>query len=77
MKQATQTEAVLMTVHAIAEAIRGLGEVPAGHLYAQVMSRMSLESFEAIIGVLIGAGLVKRGSSHMLTWIGPKPKVKS
>lgn len=30
-----------------AEAIRELKSVPAGHLYAQVMGRMSLEAFEA------------------------------
>lgn len=55
---------------AVAEAIRDLGQVPAGHAYAHVMAYLSLEQFEAIIAVLVKQGLVRRDPSHLLTWIG-------
>lgn len=55
---------------AVAEVIRGAGSIPSGHLYAQVMGRMSLASYEAIIRGLKGAGLVSE-RAHMLTWTGP------
>lgn len=56
---------------AVGDAIRDLGEVPAGHLYARVMGYMSLRSFDALIDILVKAGLVRR-SSHLLIWVGPK-----
>ena len=56
----------------VADAIQELGSVPAGHLYAAVMGHMSLETFEGIVGVLVGAKLVRRDASHLLTWIGPR-----
>jgi hypothetical protein len=65
-----QTAALLASL-AIAEAIRTVGSVPSGHLYAQVMSRISLDSYQAIIRMLKGAGLV-RESCNELTWIGPR-----
>ena len=55
---------------AIAEAIREMGSVPSGHLYAHLMSQMSLESYEAILALLIRSGVVRRESSHLLVWTG-------
>jgi hypothetical protein len=60
---------VLATM-AVAEAIRELGSVPSGHLYAQLMGQLSLESYGAILRTLKGAGLVEE-KSHLLTWVGP------
>lgn len=61
-------------VLALAEAIQDLGQVPAGHLYAGVMSHMSLEEFEWAIDRLVFTKLVSRAGTHLLTWIGaPKP----
>lgn len=65
--------AALHVARAIADAIRELGEVPAGHLYAQVMAQMSLGTFEQIVGLLVDAGLVRRAPSHLLVWVGLKP----
>lgn len=65
-----KNKAALQIAVAVAEAIRDLGEVPNGHLYARLMGRMSLDAYNAIIGALKGAGLVKE-ESHVLTWIGP------
>lgn len=64
-------KAFVLATGAIAEAIRELGEIPSGHLYAQVMSRMTLPTYEAIIDRLIGAELVSR-QNHLLKWIGPQ-----
>jgi hypothetical protein len=66
----SQEAAALAVAKAVAEAIRELGSVPAGHLYAVLMARMSLETFEKIVGALVGAGLVRRDGSHLLTWTG-------
>ena len=69
-----QIKAALEITLAVADAIRDLGAVPSGHLYAQLMGTMSLENFQAVIRTLKGAGLVREGA-HMLTWIGPEKVV--
>jgi hypothetical protein len=72
MNEATTKQQVLAAMNtavAIAEAIRELKSVPSGHLYANVMGRMSLETFEAIIRTLKNADLIKETSSHELIWI--------
>jgi len=66
-----KVSAAVRAVAAIAEAIRELGQVPAGHLYAKLMGSMSLDQFEKIISILVKAGLVKRDASHLLHWVGP------
>lgn len=67
-----QVTAYIQTVRAIADAIKEMGSVPAGTIYATVMSVMGLPAFERIIGTLTSAKLVKRDPSGMLHWIGPK-----
>jgi hypothetical protein len=61
---------------AVAEAIRELGEVPSGHLYARVMPYVSASAYDRILGILIEAKLVRRSGSHLLTWIGPAKEEK-
>jgi hypothetical protein len=63
--------AVRAVANALLEAIRAAGPngVPAGHMYAMVMDRMSLDSFEALIAALVGIGQVRRESSHLLVAI--------
>jgi hypothetical protein len=68
-----QVRAALEVTRAVAEAIRDLGEVPSGHLYARLLGTLSLEQYEAIIGVLKRTRLVEEDSSHVLRWIGPPP----
>jgi hypothetical protein len=60
------------TIRAIADAIRELGTVPAGTIYAVVMGKISLEAFEKILGILKGAQLIEQDQSSLLRWIGPK-----
>jgi hypothetical protein len=61
----------LMACAAMAEAIRELGSVPSGHLYANVCGRMDQPTYERIIETLKRAGLVAE-KNHLLTWVGPK-----
>ena len=65
-----QAVAYIQIIAALAEAIRGLGSVPSGHLYAYVMGGMTFPQYRRAIEVLKGAGLVK-DEGHLLTWIGP------
>jgi hypothetical protein len=71
MSKTSEAIATVRVAHAIAEAIRNLGEVPSGHLYARVMGVMDLRQYEQVIDLLIDARLVEREPSHLLRWIGP------
>ena len=64
-----ETRAALWIVAAVGEAIRDLGEVPSGHLYAGLMGNMSLATYERIIGILKDQGMVSE-SNHLLRWVG-------
>lgn len=55
-----------------AEALRDLGSIPSGHLYARMMAHVTYGEYTAIIRTLRGAGLVDE-RHHELFWIGPKP----
>ena len=71
--ESTEQERIAVIVGiivAVAEAIRELGSVPSGHIYARLMGRMSLETYEGIINVLVRKGIVRRESSHLLVWTG-------
>ncbi len=65
-------KAFLELHRAVADAIRALGTVPSGHLYARVMEHVSQDQFDSILARLKGAGLVVEDQSHLLRWIGPK-----
>lgn len=69
----TQHVAALALIRIVADAIRNLGEVPSGHLYARMMGHMSLATYTSIITNLKRAKLVKE-SAHLLTWIGPRSR---
>jgi hypothetical protein len=77
-KQRTKNEAkaALDTVRAVADAIRELGSVPSGTLYAVVMSYMDLATYERIISILKNCGLVAE-EGRLLTWTGPKPETET
>ena len=62
--------AAITAIKAIADAIRELGEVPSGHLYAHLMGKMSLADYNKVIGILKGATLVSE-SGNLLKWTGP------
>jgi hypothetical protein len=62
-----QLVAGLDMLRALAATVKELGEVPSGQLYAHVMDRMTLPTYEKAIGLLIGSTIiVKRGD--VLVW---------
>jgi hypothetical protein len=69
MQKEDVTRALMITA-TIGQTIAELGEVPSGELYAQVMGKLSLESYNAVIATLKRAKLVEE-RSHLLRWIGP------
>lgn len=66
---AADIEAAVQIASAIAGAIKDLGEVPSGHLYARVMGHMSLQTYELILTMLQRAGLIEV-KNHLITWTG-------
>lgn len=64
-----QEKAAVEIVLAVGSAIKELGSVPNGHLYARLMGQMSLETYNKIIALLVKTGAVKN-DNHLLTWIG-------
>ena len=68
-----QILAAVETTKAVAEAIRELGSVSDGTLYAGVMSHLDLKQYRAIIEILVQAGLITN-TNHRLVWIGGAPR---
>lgn len=68
---ATQAEvsAAVQVVVAVGEAIKAFGKVPNGELYAHLMGRMSLETYNKIIALLVKTGAIKV-ENHEIIWIG-------
>lgn len=64
-----QEKAAVEIVLAVGSAIKELGSVPNGHLYARLMGQMSLETYNKIIALLVKTGAVKN-DNHLLTWVG-------
>lgn len=69
MSMTAQEKAALGIVLAVGEAIKELGSVPNGHLYAQLMGKMNLETYNKVIAILVKTGAVKN-ENHLLTWVG-------
>ena len=66
-----QARAAVAVAGAVGDAIRELGSVPSGHLYARLMGHLSLEAYESILSTLVQTGLVRREANHLLVWSGP------
>ena len=71
MSTKEQIIAAIKVIAAVGDVIRELGSVPAGHMYANLSGRMSLDTFNGIILKLVDAKLVHRERTHLLVWIGP------
>jgi hypothetical protein len=69
---ADKLAAALSVIRLIADTIREVGSVPSGTLYANLMGRMDLGTYQRIIDTLKGAGLVSESRASLLTWIGPE-----
>ena len=67
---AKQITAYLNTVKAVADAIKEVGEVPSGSLYAMLIEHLTLEQYNRIIGHLKTAGVVVE-KNNVLYWQEP------
>ena len=56
---------------AVSETVREAGQVPSGVLYAGLVGVVDLPTYEWVLGKLIGAGLIKVESNHLIRWVGP------
>jgi hypothetical protein len=65
----SREEVLVKIAGAVAEAIKELGQVPSGHLYAALMGQMSLDDYNAVLSMLRRQKLV-RVNNHLVTWIG-------
>ena len=64
-----EQRAALEIVRAVGEAIKELGEVPSGVLYAHLMRIMSLTAYQMVIETLCRSGLVSV-SNNVIKWEG-------
>jgi hypothetical protein len=60
---------LLATATVLLDAIKELGSVPNGYLYANVSAYMNLREYDRIIAALKDNGLIKE-ENHVLTYIG-------
>ena len=68
-----ETAAALMIIRAVADAVRDLGQVPEGELYAAIMGHLSLDAFNRVLEILKRGGMIQvRG--HLVIWTGPDQK---
>ena len=63
-----RVQAGVTLLHAIAETIRFLGEVPSGEIYARLSGRITLADYEQAIAILKRSGLVTETPGHLLRW---------
>ena len=55
-------------ISAVGSAIRELGEIPSGHLYASLIGTMTFDQYNRVIGILKKAGLITE-KNHLLKWV--------
>jgi hypothetical protein len=65
---ATNIEKYSAMTCVVAEIIREMKQVPAGHLYALLIAFMTISEFELVIRVLIETRFISR-KDHMITYI--------
>lgn len=68
MSEHKSIQAMLMATIAIGDAIHKLGQIPEGHLYAQVMGKLTLDQFNMATETLIKQKLIQR-KNNVLSWI--------
>jgi hypothetical protein len=61
--------AALTICKIIADAIKELGSIPSGHLYARIQTHLTLEQYRQAVETLKGSGLVEE-KNDVLIWKG-------
>ena len=64
-----QAQKLIEFMVSIASAIRESGGIPNGHLYAQVMGKMSFDQYQDMIETMKKMSLIKE-ENHLLTYAG-------
>lgn len=62
----------LKFITTVGEIIQSAGAIPSGHLYAMLMDKISLETYDSMIQLLIRSNVVRQTNSHELVWTGSK-----
>lgn len=75
-KEQAKAVAAEEMVIAIGNAIKELGSVSSGHLYAELMGKMSLREYEKIISILKDAKVIKK-VNYLLIWTGPGANINN
>jgi hypothetical protein len=65
-----QKEFGVKLIMAVTEAIREVKRIPSGHLYAILMGKMSIDTYNQLITIIKRTGLVKE-EGHELIWVEP------
>jgi len=69
MSEEEKMKAAVAILKVVASTIKELGSIPSGHLYAQLMSKMSLNSYQGMIGTLQRLGIITI-SNDLITYTG-------
>ena len=64
-----QAHALIQFMGAVASLIKEVKTIPSGHLYAQLMGKMTLDQYQNMIATLQNAGLVSV-KNDLLTYTG-------
>ena len=64
-------DAAIKLVAIFAHAIRALGKVTEGELYAHTMQYVNLETFQSIMRILVSQKYIKI-ENHVVTWKGAR-----
>lgn len=62
--------AVDLIIDTVAEAVKELGSVPSGHLYAALTGVLNLTEYNMILAILQARGDVQL-HGHVISWVGP------
>lgn len=57
-------------------AIREAGEIPSGHLYAQVMGHFTYNGYMSALAILKYSRMITE-VNHLLKWVGPTKPVEA
>ncbi len=73
MSKKEVASAAMRLALAVAEAIKAVGRIPSGHLYALFMEKgMTIETYEAIVGCLKRSRVVREVANELI-WNGETP----
>jgi len=70
MNEEQKMKAAVEIMKAVASAVKELGSIPSGHLYARLMGKMSLDSYEKMTACMQRMGIIRIEGNHLITYTG-------